>query len=270
MKLSERSKHEFAFVVMSCDEYSDLWEPFFDLKEKYFNLDINTYLISNTTQYKRNSILNINADFNWTKRLSESLRRIEEEYVFLILEDFYFTNKVSKSTMYKIFDEICVNHIEYYKLSTFSKIPGSNLKGKTYKRIKSSIPYGISVQPAIWRKEWLLELLGTDDVNAWKFEEKLIQYVDKVENKFIDNCFYDNRDPLNLKHMVVQGQVLPSGIKALIDIGYDVNKVSRKIMPKRTYYFYKLKLISKSILKGKIRRIIKKLFKLFGIKFVTE
>jgi hypothetical protein len=135
--------------------------------------------------------------------------------------------------------------------------------------ISDNIEYGISLQPAIWDKEYLLDLIGRENYSAWKFE---LNQIDKLggTNTPKDKHVFDNRNVMNICHVVVQGKILPSAISYFNKRGYEINTSSRKIMSLTDYWFYSLKRYVKRIIPLQQRKAIKNVLIKFGVKFVSS
>ena len=91
-----------AFIYCSCDSYSDLWEPYFFLLNKYWS-DIQMRVILNTeTKFfnthndysKKIETFNCTNKCSWSQRLLNILDAINEEFVFLVVDDLFLQSKV--------------------------------------------------------------------------------------------------------------------------------------------------------------------------------
>jgi hypothetical protein len=252
---------DFAVVVVSCDDYSDLWDNFFTLKSRYFDLNsIPTYLVSNSKKYP--DINSISVNLSWTKRLLKAVLEIPSKYILLLLEDYYFSSEVDLNNLYQLMEIMTSKDLNYVKLSNFSSMKTTKfIEHDFLNHIYTSNEYAISLQPSLWKREFLLSMISNLDGNAWSFEVALNDYIrTHISDKYIHNIAYDSREVLNLVHMVVQGKYLPSAVKKMRKLG---------VVSAKSYIIYKLKLKSKYILKGRARKKIKTFLKKIGIKFTT-
>ena len=126
------------------------------------------------------------------------------------------------------------------------------------------------MQAAIWNKEFLYELIGEGDYNAWEFEMNRLKESVNADNIPLDGCVYDDRNILHIVHGVVQGKFLPSAVKQLRNIGFELNTSPREIMSFKEYAYYKLKLHMKDVLPIKVTKGIKPLLSKAGFKFVVK
>ena len=266
------STNKMAVLVVSCDEYSDLWNDFFNLFEKYWpDLPYKFYLANNTKKYSRKNleVINCGEGAQWSSRVRTALNVIEEKYICMLLEDLFLSDFVNTKELDSAINIMEQNKLFYYKLFTFSKIKTSTYKNIPYlQTIPSTLEYGVSLQASIWEKQFLLDLVGTDDYNAWKFEANF--HKDATDIIDYSKCVYDNRDLLHICHGVVQGCFLPSAIRKLKKIGYDLDLSQREILPTKDLFIRNLKIIANNIFKGRLKTTVKNIAKYFGIKSVLD
>lgn len=268
MKMKENN---MAILVIGFDGYDDLWKDFFTLFKKYWaDCPYKIYLANNTLKYEVAGVTTINAgnDAEWSRKAQIACELIEEEYVCLLLEDFYLGANVDSKVIEDVLEFMVQENIRYYKLNTFSKINTPNYRGRGYLHIiPGNLEYGISLLPGIWEKAFLIEKLGTENYNAWKFEiDRLIEERDETSEP-LKGCVYDDRNILQIQHGVVQGKYLPEVIKYFKKNGYDLNQSRRGIMTFRENLIYKTKRLNWP---APLKRSLKAFLHLFGVKFVTD
>lgn len=267
-------KSDMAIVVVSYDGYSDLWQDYFDLLNKYWeDRKYPVYLANNTKKPNFKNVIVINGGENsqWSTRTRIAVENIKEPYICLLLEDFFTSSKIDSSVIENIMTFIKENNIKYYKLNSFSKIKGKKFKNSDYLfRIPQNLDYGISLQPAIWERNFLLELLGTEDYNAWKFEADRVKESSGSPKAPLEGCLYDNRNVLKICHGVVQGKFLPPAVKCFKKQNYFLNVENRGVMTKKEYAFYKFKLIAKNYFPRTLKKQIKRFLSKLGIKFIVN
>lgn len=221
-------KDNCAIVIMSCDSYSDLWNKFFELKEKYWSDCLfRCYLVTNniTASYDEVETILCGDSLNWTGRLIKALKQIHEKNVILMLEDYYISSMVDNSKVIEILRYMDESGAVYCKLETrgtkFKKIHNDV---EYLREITPDIRYGVSLITSIWNKEFLLEVIGNEDYPAWEFEIRRNSVCD-ITRKTDKLLLCDIRNVLNITHMVQRGKYLRSSIKKLksqgdiIDIG---------------------------------------------------
>ena len=94
----DKSNLNIELLVVSCDSYSDVWNPFFYC---FFNnwkdcpLKIN--LTSNYKLFHHPNVNNIKVgkDLSWSDNLLKAIEYIRGDYIFLFLEDLFLKQVVS-------------------------------------------------------------------------------------------------------------------------------------------------------------------------------
>lgn len=165
-----------SMIFCTCDAYADLWENFFVLLKKYwpeFDGEIILNTESKVFQYEGYAIsqpLNCGKQLSWSERLSLSLRRAQNPYVLIMLEDFYLKAPVNHKRF--------IETLEYMKAHsdvasiTYLREPGAS-------RVQKELPgfcvrkqfclYKLTAHITLYRKEYLLSLLKKGE-SAWEFE----------------------------------------------------------------------------------------------------
>lgn len=158
-----------SIVVLSCDERAKYWDIFFKLKSRYWKeCPYPIYLVSESLKHRRYRTININSPI-WTKRFREALKQVDEDYVIILLED-YFLRQI----------------VDQERLSTVTKIITQNPNIATFnfeRNYREALPcafdgwlkqknnqvYLNSTQPSIWNKQILMDRLR-EDQDPWQWE----------------------------------------------------------------------------------------------------
>ena len=166
-----------AIVVSTCDNYSDIWEPFYKLFNKFwpdnpFPVYVNTETLDciyegiDITTLKSNT-----TEISWTKRLKETLERIDSEFVILFLDDFFLFDYVDTTRV-----EVCLNYMrEDSSISAiyFSWLGGQmSMEPSCYPGLERCSDDGkakINITMTLWRKS-ILEFYLSHDESAWELE----------------------------------------------------------------------------------------------------
>lgn len=225
--------NDLTFLIVSYDGYSDMWNTFFECKEKYWNdCPYEFVLANNTIEYVRRDVrvINCGKDAQWSTRTRMGLEAINTQYVCFLLEDFFISEDVDNQKIERAVKIMRDNGINYYKLMSLSKIRTPYFdKANKIRTIPANLKYGISLLAAIWERQHFLSLIGPEDYNPWKFE--IDRNVD-VDNSRDDKSLvgvYDERNLLNICHMVVQGKYLPSAVSTMTKKGIIISTDKRGI-----------------------------------------
>ena len=90
---------KIGLLVISCDNYSDLWIPFFEFfNESWPDCPYKVHLLSNKLDFKSNynvEVIKVGDDKSWSDNVITALNQMQEfDYVFLLLEDMLLNRKV--------------------------------------------------------------------------------------------------------------------------------------------------------------------------------
>lgn len=253
---------DLTLLLVSYDGYGDMWPTFFECKEKYWpDCPYQLVLVNNIKAFKKKNVrvINCGRDAQWSMRTRLALESIESKYVLFLLEDFFLSDKVNTTDIQGAINLMEADNLDYYKIMTFSKIKTKNYKRINYlHEIPADWPYGISLQAAIWKRDYFLKMVGTEDYNPWVFEVQRLNDEKRAENPNSIVGVFDDRNILNICHMVVQGKYLPNAIRTMQKKGITIDLKSRNVMSWKESFTYRLKLIVSEFTDKhpKIRRII--------------
>lgn len=167
---------EVALFVMSCDKYSSVWYPYFELIKKYWpDHPEKIYLSTETKNYKHRNldikVLNGNKIEPWSQRLINALNQIDEEFIIFSLEDFFLLDYVHQDKI----DE-CIEwmrndvSIAECRLTTYDTVQeGEFYNNSNFRICPKYHGFRIDAQIAIWRKSFLLSVLNPLET-PWQFE----------------------------------------------------------------------------------------------------
>lgn len=201
--------NRLTLLLVSYDGYGDMWPTFFECKERFWSNCPYPIVLSNNVrafEAKGLRVINCGFDAQWSTRTRKALESIDTKYVMFLLEDLFISDVVETGDIESALDLMDKDGISYYKIMTFSKIKTPSYMGEEYLHIiPASMPYGISLQAAIWEKSFFLDMIGKGDYNPWVFEvERLEEEQNTTEPNKVVGVF-DDRNMLNICHMVVQG-----------------------------------------------------------------
>ena len=172
-------EERYTIVVSSCDKYKDLWDPFFKILEDEWDGVENIPIVLNTESesYKYDGLdirtfclFKPDEQVSWTRRLRETLEKIETKYVIMLLDDFFMMGKVKSEEIQKHINWMERNN----RISVFSYMETftPNIKDGRYdgfERRPLVGTYKFNCQAALWRKTRLISYLDHDE-SAWEWE----------------------------------------------------------------------------------------------------
>lgn len=168
-----------SILVTSCDSYDDAWEPFF----KLFNImwpecDMPIYLNTETKSFDCDYV-NVKAlhpceltdkkgkPISWSYRLKQAVEQIDSKYVLFFLEDFFLMSDVRKDMIDRAIDYM-ENNDDIGIVDFFREPHEEEIILGEFSYIDSNYDYAVNAMAAIWRKDFLLQIIR--DENPWDFE----------------------------------------------------------------------------------------------------
>ena len=165
-------------LIGSCDAYSPLWKNFDILFQRYWHLPTKNIIVSETEIFNNpHYITTTPGKLQWGARILDALEQIDTEYTFFILDDYYLTEPFTQ--------EFIDNHISILEEYNAQKIMPDidygepiyyldHIQDDLYK-FKISSDYLNSVQPAIWKTNYLKQVLKPE-YSPWNFEVEGNEY----------------------------------------------------------------------------------------------
>lgn len=180
-------KDKISMVLSSCDNYEDAWEPFFcQFKKNWPTFDMPVYLCTETKTFKYDGF-DIRCPLacgpvyrDWSKLLIKLLKKIDTEYIFFMLDDFWLTkpvdpDKFNKMVQYLISNPkigfICLRHETHEYAPESEKQYAIDCEYPELLECLYGRSFRITTQAGIWRKDYLLKLLRGHE-SAWYFENR--------------------------------------------------------------------------------------------------
>lgn len=199
-----------SLLVVSCDAYQDLWDPFTRLLAmRWPDCPFPVYLGSNHARCDAPNVtsITIGEDRSWTEGVGRMLDQIGGTHVLMLLEDFLLTHPVDTRRVLeltRVAQERDVGCLRIgLTLPPSEAVPGLPGVG----RIGPGRPYRASTQAAIWRVDTLRRLL-VEGFTAWDFEIKGTRLTTEMEDEFW--CAWPR--VLRYHHGVERGRWLPEGL----------------------------------------------------------
>ena len=168
-------------LICSCDNYSDIWYPFFKLLQTYWS-DCPFRIILNTESkiypekrvecpqlYKHMSHNEIKK-ICYGKRMLDHLSLIDSEYVILLLDDFFLKGPVNTKEILRLLEQMDYDKTIASINTDISYDSADNLTLLQGYRLKPNYSdYKLDLQAGIWRKDVLLKY-WLPYMSPWDFE----------------------------------------------------------------------------------------------------
>lgn len=178
-----------AVVISSSDSTFDVFVALSDNFASHLSdLDIPIY-VATTSQIPPKPFLPLPAQSqsSWQQELEHSLKRLPEScsHVVLILDDFWFLTPLVKDDLVDSLEVMCSEGADYFRLSPpvrsgvsrllryFAGLPIFKRSNERFIHLSEDEPYFSSLQPAIWKKEHLINSLRNAS-SIWHFEHLVL------------------------------------------------------------------------------------------------
>lgn len=196
-----------AVLILSCDKYSDLWEPFFQQFWKHWpNCPYKVYLGSNEVvppKFVGVTSIRSGKDTDWATSYKKILQQISEPYIFVWMEDAFLTSQVSPKDFRSAFELLAQpnsTHIHFRPIpvpdSVISNVFGVHEKAAPYR----------THTVGFWNKNALSNLLLSGE-NAWNFE-----IMGSYRSSYQDGYYSLLKPPFIFVHLVEKGRWIKDGL----------------------------------------------------------
>lgn len=170
---SSKTTNQCSLIVSTCDKYSDLWVPFFNLIDANWpDCPYKIFLITEDKVFDKTNVIStkIGSDLDWSSLLKSSLSFIDTPYVLLMLEDFFLRELVVTRKIDDALEYMIENSVDMLRLIPHQKPPGRRQSmALSFNVIPYDERYRVSTQAALWRLDTLQNLLKVGE-SAWEFE----------------------------------------------------------------------------------------------------
>ncbi len=170
---------DVAFVLSSCDKCCDLWDPFFTLVKRHWSdFDYRVYLCTDSKQFSFEGVdiscpLKMAAGSTWSENLMALLEKMDEEYVLLMLDDFWLKTDVDVNRLHR-YEQVMQENQDIGFICLVHQLEPSeeNPISSDYPELIEygfQTPYRVTTQTGLWRRDYLQSLLRRHE-SAWWFE----------------------------------------------------------------------------------------------------
>ena len=211
--------NKIAIVIPSCDKYSDLWEILISQIERNFKgIELTKYIICNSdyeNKFDGIKYVNVGTDLGWSTNFKTALKQINEQYVFLWIDDLILTSEVDTELFKNIVSSFISEKGNYLRLNN---VPNSNkYYNNFFGLVDEKALYRTSTVMSIWDREVLNDLLVQGE-NAWEFETK-----GTTRSKKYDKFFVSYESIFKFSNAVIKGKWNHKIKKELIQqYGYNI------------------------------------------------
>ena len=204
--------NKIAVVVLSCDNYSDLWPIFIKQFEKNWpDCPYDRYISTNFLSADSESFtdINIGKDNSWSDGVIKTLNTLKNkyEYALITLEDLILIEKVDNKKFNIIVSEFLKLEGNYLKFLSNPK--PTNKFNTLFGEIKPGSLYRSTCVYSIWKIQTLLDLLRENE-NAWEFER-----YGAIRSDNHNGFFVVYKDLFKVLNTIVKGKWVPKEKKRI-------------------------------------------------------
>lgn len=252
---------DYSLVILSCDKYKSLWEPFVLRLDEYWPSDASSkrYIVTNHIDPKFQNIktISIGDDLDWSSNVIKAISTIDTKYIYLLLEDTFLKQKVSENKLNSILNCLFETNANYINTKAVPMPRGASFN-QHIREVANGSHYRASLCNAFWKKDILIDLLRSGET-AWEFEKN-----GSIRSNKYDK-FYGTTDVLFPHHHIIIGGKVANDVLKLDDVKNSSILKDFKIMSKYDQFKHELSIyrnitFSKFIpqsLQQKIRKFFK-------------
>lgn len=266
---------DLSILIVGFDGYKDVWDTDIYLLNKYWSDRPQTYLATSVLrpEYENVDVISAGEGSEWSRKAYTALKEIKTKYVLLLLEDFFISSPVDNVLVLDSLQLVIDNNIKFYQVlvqlikSTWEK--GCPFQGeKRIKIIPQEKKYPLNLQAAIWDREFLLKTIGEENYNAWQFEIRQLTLCDINTDKI--EYLIDDRNILNIEHMIVQSKYLRAPLKRILKRNPNIDIKGREVLSLKENLKYQFKLFMYSFTPQCLINPFKRIGRWLKIDFVTD
>lgn len=232
------ARRDVSFVVVSCDRYRDLWEPFFGCLERYWpDCPFKLYLVTNDAPFERGSVsvINIGPDRDYASNLIAAVNAVPTPWLIMWVEDYMFTERIDTDRLLSLVNEAVAARAGYLKLVPEAPFSFDDTHGERIGEIPRGVRYRGAIGAALYRKETLLKLL-VPGMSVWELDRS--GRSNDLPEPFMALTVREARKPpLPTINAVVKGRWTRPAVGFLRREGYASLLPGRKQRPLRGYLY---------------------------------
>lgn len=252
----------FAILILSCDKYEDIWEPFFGcMKAKWSNNKYPVYLLTNKKVYNKYGVnsIRVGDDISWSYNVKKALTKIPQDNILTIFDDLFIKTNVDTALLDKLIKDFIDYDMNYLRLNPVPK-PAGKLHHNSIRTIEKGELYRSSAVFSIWKKDVLIDIIN-DKENAWEFEIIGSNRTDKYDG------WYGNTEyVIPFYNLIIKGKYDPAVYRILTKENIKLSS-NREIMSMKECYLWKIKKIRSKLFQllipWRLRRGIRSKFDIY-------
>ena len=166
-------------LVLSCDKNEDIFDAFHHCIEKYYpsHPEIIYAMETKKNPYYKTICKNYPLE-QWTKRIRETLKEIDDEQILLIMDDFFIRQPVDTERIKYLSTQLKGN-IATFCFEKSYDVNDEETDVIGMKKRQHGSEYEVAINCGLWQKDKLIDILK-GEYTPWQVEYNC------------DNCAYDH------------------------------------------------------------------------------
>lgn len=167
------SRRDFAILILSFDDYNDLWKPCVINLRKFFKLGLKIYVLNNSLTLEGLNVEYLNTghkDDPWSTSVLNGLGKIKEKWVFTFFDDFIMYDASHMESIIRIMNWVSENDIDYISLS--SRYTSKRILSSSWANVgivREDSRYRNSLVNSLINVKVFEQILAINE-SAWSFE----------------------------------------------------------------------------------------------------
>jgi hypothetical protein len=250
-------------VILSCDKYSDIWNPVVtNIKSNLPKCRYPLYLVTNEREFIYPGVINVKTgpDADWSTSLKIALSEIPERELLILLDDMPLHESPTLERIDEAFSLLSLHNLGTLHPRPVPPIRRWNKDHQTWFEYSHKDSYTCNVF-AIWKKE-VLEQILVEGESPWEFEMLGSERLNTIARS---GALKTNL--LNYANLVIKGMWDPKVAKLEFDLRLGLDLSKRKIISKfsiKRILADSLFRIVQKYLPRKLQRILFTLFRKIG------
>lgn len=225
-----KSPAQVPILVISCDAYADIWEPFARAFLHFWpDCPFSVYVGSNDRRFSESAnfqSIAVGPDNGWTDGLRKMLHALPGKYVILLLDDFFLTAPPQTDAILEAVQLTMDHGLGYVRLAPLpppTPPPSRPIADHPrFGKVAPGSPFRVSAQAAVWSKDVLLRLLQPG-LTPWQFEH----YGTRLSASFSQEFWSPFEPLLHYEHVIEKGRWKPEGLALCHRLGVAVDTSAR-------------------------------------------
>lgn len=197
---------KIAYVVLSCDPYSDIWDAYGQLFQRFWpDCPFDFYMASHHKRFEKygfKSIL-LGEDLSWSHGLLVLLDKLEEagyEYGMIAFDDLMLVEKVDTNYVNSAINCFLDEKGDCLRFVT-EKAPKCYKYNRYYGKMAVKAPYRVTLGFTLWDLS-ALRMITVEGESAWQFEKNA------TERSFDFKNFYCTRkSPFKFLNLIIKRKI---------------------------------------------------------------